>query len=102
MSGGVSFPSDQILLLFVICPIAEDLFNLPFWFAFYEVGWRFQKVRAVSWCFVVRGQKGRVEYIMNFPVVGEFESVRDVGYLGDYFKRPVSSWRQFHSFVGEL
>jgi hypothetical protein len=38
MSGGISFPSDQILLLFVISPIVEDLFDFPFWFVFYEVG----------------------------------------------------------------
>jgi hypothetical protein len=90
------------LLLLAIRPIAEDLFNFPFGFAFHEVGWRFQEVRAVGRCFVVRGQEGRMEYIVNFPIVGEPESVGDVGYFGDYFKRAVSSWCQFHSFVREF
>jgi hypothetical protein len=48
MSGGVSFPSDQILLLSAICPIAEDLFDFPFGFSLHEVGWRFQEVRAMG------------------------------------------------------
>jgi hypothetical protein len=72
MSWGISFPLDQILLLFVICPIAEDLFNFPFQFAFYEVQWGSQEVQAVGRCFVVRGQEGHMEYIVDFSVVREF------------------------------
>jgi hypothetical protein len=102
MSGGVSFPSDQILLLSAICPIAKDLFDLPFRFSFYEVGWGFQEVRAVGRCFVIQGQEGRVEYIVDLPVVGEFESIGDVGYFGGYFEWSISSWRQFHCFVREF
>src|SRR5580693_6781919 len=102
MSRGVSFPSDQILFLFAICPITEDLFDLPFRFSFYEIRWRFQEIRAMGRCFIVRGQEGRMEHIMNFPVVGEFESVGDVGYFCKYFEWSVSSWCQFHSFVGEF
>jgi hypothetical protein len=97
--NSISFPSDQILLLFAISPIAEDLFDLPFRFSFYEVGWRFQEVRAMSWCLIIGGQEGRMEYVMDFPIVGDFKSVGDVGYFGDYFERPVSSWCQFHCFV---
>jgi hypothetical protein len=90
------------LLLFAICPIAEDLFDFPFGFSLHEVGWRFQEVWAMGRCFVVWGQEGRVKYIVNFPVVGEFKSIGNVGYLGDYFKRPVLSWCQFHGFVWKL
>jgi hypothetical protein len=92
MSGGVSFPLDQILLLFAICPIAKDLFDLPFRFSFYEIGWRFQEVQAVGRCFVIWGQEGHVEYIVDFPVVGEFETVGNVGYLCKYFERSILSW----------
>jgi hypothetical protein len=91
MSGGIFFPSDQILLLFAICPIAKDLFNLPFRFSFYEVGWRFQEVRAMGRCLVVRGQEGRMKYIMDFPVVGELKSIGDVGYFCEYVEWSISS-----------
>jgi hypothetical protein len=102
MSGGVSFPSDQILLLFAICPIAEDLFNLPFRFSFYKVGWGFQEVRAMGWCLIIGGQEGCVEYVVDFPVIGEFEPIGDVRYFGDYLERSVSSWCQFHHVVWEF
>jgi hypothetical protein len=102
MSGGVSFPSDQILLLSAICPIAEDLFDFPFGFSLHEVGWRFQEVWAVGRCFIIGGQEGRVEYIVDFPVVGKFETVGDVGYFCKYFEWSVSSWCQFHCLVREF
>jgi hypothetical protein len=102
MSGGISLPSDQILLFLAICPIAEDLFDFPFGFSLHEVRWGFQEIRAVGRCFVVRGQEGRVEYVVNFPVVGKFKSVGDVGYLGNYFERSIPSWHQFHGFVGKF
>jgi hypothetical protein len=92
MSGGVSFPSDQILLLFAICPIAEDLFHFPFGLSLYKIGWGFQEVRAVGRCFIVGGQEGRMEYIVDFPVVREFKPIGNVGYLGDYLEGSVSSW----------
>jgi hypothetical protein len=55
MSGGISFPSDQILLLLMIYPIAEDLFYFPFRLSLHEVGWRFQEVRAVGRCLIIGG-----------------------------------------------
>jgi hypothetical protein len=85
MSWGVSFPSDQILLLFVVCPIAENLFDFPLWLSFYEVRWGFQEVWAVGRCFIIWGQEGCVEHIVDLSCIGEFEAVGNVGYLGDYF-----------------
>jgi hypothetical protein len=70
MGWGIAFPSDKVLLLFLVNPISEDHFNFPFWFAFYKVRWRFQEVRAVCIRFVIGGEEWCVEYVMNFPCGG--------------------------------
>jgi len=57
MSWGVTFPSDKTLLLFLVDPISKDHFNFPFWLAFYEVRWGFQKVWAMGRGFIIEGQE---------------------------------------------
>jgi hypothetical protein len=78
MGWGISFPLDEVLLLFAICPSVKDLFNLPFWFTFYKVWWGFQEVWAMGRCLIVGGQERCMEYIVDFPVVGEFESAFEI------------------------
>jgi hypothetical protein len=55
MGRGIAFPSDKVLLLFLVDPISEDHFDFPFGFAFNEVWWQFQEVRAMGVCFILRG-----------------------------------------------
>jgi hypothetical protein len=43
-----------------------------------------------------------VEYIMDSPVVREFEPIGNIGYLGNYLERSISSRCQFHCFIWEF
>jgi hypothetical protein len=57
MGWGIAFPSDKVLLLFPVDPISKDPLDFPFWFAFYKVRWRFQKVQAVGVGFIIGGEE---------------------------------------------
>ena len=70
----------------------QDLFHFPLGFAFYNIRWWLQEVRAVLIGFFVRREKGGVEDIMDFPCDREFELISDVQYLGDYLEGSVSPW----------
>jgi hypothetical protein len=43
-----------------------------------------------------------VEDIVDLPVVGELESVGNVGHFGKHFERSILSWCKFHGFVWEF
>jgi len=75
MSWGVALPSDQILLLSAIGPMSDDLLDFPFWFAIDKVWRGFQEVRAVFLRFVVGGQEGCVEYVVDFPSTWELKTI---------------------------
>jgi hypothetical protein len=57
MGWGIAFPSDKILLLFLVDPISEDHLDFPFRFAFYKIRWWFQEVRTVCVGFIVGGEE---------------------------------------------
>ena len=42
--------------------------------------------------FLVWGEKGGMEHVVNLPSRGKFDFVSDFGYLGDYLKRSISPW----------
>jgi hypothetical protein len=43
-----------------------------------------------------------VEYVVDFSVVRELESVGDIGYFCQYFEWSVSPWCQLHCSVWEF
>jgi len=75
MSQGVAFPSDQVLLLSAIGPMSDDLFDFPFWFAINKVWQGFQEVQAVLLCFIVGGQEGCVEDVVDLPSAWELKTI---------------------------
>ena len=55
MRRGVALPSDEILK-FLLAPKAvsfEYLLDFPFWFAFYDIWWQFNKVWAMLFCLLI-------------------------------------------------
>jgi hypothetical protein len=74
------FPSNQILQLVMPSSCAQNLFYFPFGLAIDKVrGW-FLKVRAMDSGFVIGGEKGSVEYVMNLPLGRKFQAERCAGY----------------------
>jgi len=80
MRRGVSFPSYKILFLLPppICAHFDYLFYFPFFFAFNDIGWWFDKIRSVLIGFFIGRKKGGVEYVVYFPGGWEAEFVSDV------------------------
>jgi len=80
MRGRVSFPSYKILFLLPppIGTFFDYLFDFPFFFAFNNVRWWFDKIGTVLIGFFVRRKKGGVEYIVYFPGGQEAEFVSDI------------------------
>ena len=78
MSRGVALPSDQVLLFSTIGLMSDDLLDFPFWFTIDKVRQGFQEVRAVLLCFVVGGQEGCVEDVVDFPSTWELETIGNI------------------------
>jgi hypothetical protein len=94
------FPSNQILQLVTPPSCAQNLLHFPFRLAVDKVrGW-FLKVGTVGCGFVVRGEKGSVEYIVNLPLRGKLQTERRAGYCCRDEKRAISFWSQFGRWVG--
>ena len=77
MSGGVSFPSKEILQLLVASKAAgaEDLFYFVFRLIINQLQQRFGVISAVFRCFSVCGQKRGVEDIVYLPMRGQFDAI---------------------------
>ena len=52
-----------------------DALHFVFFFSFDEVRWRLREVRAMFGSFIVWGEKGGVEDVMDFPVGWESEAI---------------------------
>ena len=55
MRRGAALPSDKVLKLLLASKVAsfEYLLDFTFWFAFYDIWWRFDKVWAVLFCLLI-------------------------------------------------
>ena len=63
--------------------MTNDLFDFVMFFVIDKIwGWRWE-VPAVDFIFMIRGQKGSVERVVNFPRVWESEFIGD---RGEYFR----------------
>jgi hypothetical protein len=94
MGRGISLPSDEVLeLLFVSeVPCFENLFHFPFWFAFNDVWWWFDKIGSMLIGLLITCEEQCVEDVVYLPMGWEFDFVCDRGYYGDYPERSVSPW----------
>jgi len=94
---GISLPFDEILQPFQPSelPVCDDSFHFVFLFSVDEVRRWSGEVWAVRSCFVVRRQEGRVKYVVDPPVWGQFESVSYRRYL-------LGDLERAQSFRGEL
>src|SRR6266436_4995602 len=85
---GIPLPFDQVLKSF--CPselsVCDDSFDFVFLFPVNEVRRWPGEVWTVRSRFMVRSQKGRVEYVVDSPIRGQFKSVSHWGYLLDYLE----------------
>ena len=66
---GVSDPLDKIseFLPGADSPRVQDVFDLVFFFPFYQIRWRIMEVRAMCFRFLVWCEEGHVERVMDFP-----------------------------------
>ena len=67
----------------------DDLFYFPFGNVVDDIRRGLEIVRAMFGRFMVRGEKGSMEVIMNLPCFREIETVCNVRNLGGYLKRSV-------------
>jgi len=70
----------------------DYLFYFPFFFAFNDIRWWFNKIGTVLIGFFVRYKKGGMEYIIYFPGGWEAEFVSDIWYFGGYHKWSIPPW----------
>ena len=56
----------------------DYLFYFPFFFAFNDIRWWFDKIRTVLIGLFIGHKKGDVEYVMYFPGGWEAELVSDI------------------------
>jgi len=61
-----------------ICARFDYLFYFPFFFAFNDIRWWFDKIGAVLIGFFIRHKKEGVEYVMYFPGGWEAEFVSNI------------------------
>ena len=94
---GIPLPFNEILQLFQPSELSvcDDPFYFVFLFSVDEVRRWSGEVWAVRSCFVVRRQEGRVKYVVDPPVWGQFESVSYRRYL-------LGDLERAQSFRGEL
>ena len=94
MRRGVALPSDEELELLVASKVScfEYLLDFPFWFAFDDIWWRFNKVGSVLFRLLITSEEGCVKYVVYLPMRWKFDLICDWGYYGDYLKRSVSPW----------
>jgi hypothetical protein len=79
---------------------AQNLLYFPFGLAVDKVrGW-FLKVRAVDRGFIIGGEKGSVEYVVDFPLGGKFQVEGRARYCCCDEEGAISFWSQFGGRVG--
>src|SRR6266436_8992909 len=85
---GISLPFDQVLESFRASEVSvcDNPFDFVFLFSVNEVRRWPGEVWTVRSRFVIRSQKGRVEYVVDSPIRGQFKSVSHWGYLLDYLE----------------
>jgi hypothetical protein len=76
------------------------LLHFPFRLTIDKVRGQFLKVGTMGCGFVVRGEKGSVEYVVNLPLRGKLQAERRAGYCCRDEKRAISFWPQFGGWVG--
>jgi hypothetical protein len=100
MCFGEPFPSNQILQLVMPPSCAQNLLHFPFRLAIDKVrGW-FLKVGTMDCGFVIRGEKGSMEYVVNLPLRRKLQTERRVGCCCRDEKGAISFWSQFGRWVG--
>jgi hypothetical protein len=72
MQRGVALPSDEILKLLILPKESclEYLLDFPFGFTFYDVWWWFNEVWAMLFHFLILGEEGGMENVVDFPMWG--------------------------------
>ena len=73
--GGIAFPFDKVLEVFVLSSVINDSFHFVFQLFVDKVWRRLREICSMDVIVFVQGEKGSVEYRVDLPRFGERETV---------------------------
>jgi hypothetical protein len=83
-------------------PCSQHLFYLIFWFTFYEFWWRLFEVQTIFGSLRIGSDKGGVEDVVDFPMIGKSKSYNHQGYYFGDCEGSISFRGQFTTSMGDL
>ena len=81
--------------------MVDDFFDFELFEVVHEAWGRSRKIDSVLWSFMIRGQQGRVKYVMNGPGRREFQFVGHGGYSLQDCERAMTSRGKFQRLIRE-